>query len=137
MPDGLILSRSAYDVLRTEAERAEPSECCGVLAGRDNRVTTVYPVPNAAEDRAARYEMGPAEMWAARRRAGVEGLEVLGFYHSHPRTPPVPSSHDVARAYYPEAVYAIVGLVPRFAVRAFRIADGVVDEVEVDVEHRT
>ena len=60
-----------------------------MLAGRDRRVTAVYPVPNAAEDRVARYEMAPAELWAARRGAGAEGLEVLGFYHSHPRTPPL------------------------------------------------
>ena len=134
MPDRLILSPRAHAALSAEAEHARPAECCGVLAGCDGRVTTVYPVPNAADDRVARYEMDPAELWAARRRARDERLEVLGFYHSHPRTPPVPSSHDVERAYYPDAVYAIVGLAPRFEVRAFRISAGRIVEVEVVVE---
>src|SRR5262245_56161681 len=124
MADRLILSVRAHGALRAEAERARPAECCGVLVGRGDRVTDVFPVPNTAEDRLARYEMDPAELWAARRRARDEGLDVLGFYHSHPRTPPVPSSRDVGRAYYPEAAYAIVSLAPHFEIRAFRIADG-------------
>jgi proteasome lid subunit RPN8/RPN11 len=130
----LTLSAEANAALRAEAERARPAECCGVLAGAGDRVAAVYAVPNAAEDRLVRYEMDPAELWAARRRARDEGLEVLGFYHSHPRTSPVPSSHDLARAYYPDAVYAIVGLEPGFEVRAFRIAGGRAEEVEVELE---
>ena len=134
MADRLILSARIHGELREEVTRAVPSECCGVLAGRDGRVTALYAVPNAADDRLTRYEMDPAELWAARRRARDEGLDVLGFYHSHPRTPPVPSSYDIERAYYPDAVYAIAGLVPGFEVRAFRIANGLVSEVGLEIE---
>ena len=134
MADRLILSARVHAELHAEATRAVPFECCGVLAGRDGRVTAVYAVPNAAEERLTRYEMDPAELWAARRRARDEGLEVLGFYHSHPRTSPVPSSYDVERAYYPDAVYAIAGLAPAFEVRAFRIANGLVSEVGLEIE---
>jgi proteasome lid subunit RPN8/RPN11 len=56
---------------------------------------------------------------------------VLGFYHSHPRTAPVPSSYDVERAYYPDAIYAIVGPSAAPRIRAFRISGGYVEEVEV------
>ena len=124
MQDRLILSAHARDALYAEAARAHPAECCGLLAGRANRVETLYPVSNTAEDPSRRYEMDPAELWAARRAARDAGHEVIGFYHSHPRTPPFPSSLDVERAYYPEAVYAIAALEPRFEVRAFRIVDG-------------
>jgi proteasome lid subunit RPN8/RPN11 len=124
MQDRLILGARASEALHAEASRARPAECCGLLAGRDGRVELLYPVPNAAEDPSRRYEMDPAELWAARRAARDAGHEVIGFYHSHPRTPPVPSSLDVERAYYPEAVYAIAALEPRFEVRAFRIVDG-------------
>ena len=134
MADRLILSARVHADLRDAATRAVPFECCGVLAGRDGRATAVYAVPNAAEDRLTRYEMDPAELWAARRRARDEGLEVLGFYHSHPRTPPVPSSYDVERAYYPDVVYAIAALAPGFEVRAYRIANGLVSEVGLEIE---
>ena len=131
MGDRIYLSAAAREALERAAAAAFPAECCGLLAGRGRRVETILPVSNAAEERETRYEMAPAEMWAARRRAAEAGLETVGFYHSHPRTAPVPSSHDVERAYYPDAVYLIVGPAPEFPVRAFRIAGGRVEEIEV------
>ena len=129
----LDLSNEAHERLVAEAVAAHPAECCGVLGGRGGRVDRVYPVRNAAAARQTRYEMAPAELWAARCLARSDGLEVLGFYHSHPRTSPVPSSYDVERAYYPDAVYVIVGVEPRPAVRAFHIAAGRVREVVVTI----
>ena len=131
MNDPVHLSAPALASLREAAAGAFPAECCGLLAGRGARVEAIYPVANVAERREASYEMAPAEMWAARRRAAASGLDVLGFYHSHPRTTPVPSSYDIERAYYPDAVYLIVGPPPRFDARAFRIAGGRADEIEV------
>jgi proteasome lid subunit RPN8/RPN11 len=129
----LDLSSEAYEMLVAEAVTAHPAECCGVLGGRAGRVERIYPVANAAAARETRYEMDPAELWSARCRVRVDELEVLGFYHSHPRTSPVPSSYDVERAYYPDAVYVIVGVEPRPAVRAFHIAGGRVREVAVTI----
>jgi proteasome lid subunit RPN8/RPN11 len=129
----LDLSSEAYTALVAEAVAAHPAECCGLLGGRDGRVERVYPVENAADARHTRYEMAPAELWGARCRVRGDGLDVLGFYHSHPRTSPVPSSYDVERAYYPDAVYVIVGVEPLPDVRAFRIEGGRVREVAVTV----
>lgn len=126
--------RAALDALEREVTTASPDECCGVLVGRGSAIETIVPVRNVADDARSRFEMDPAEMWAARRGATADGLEVVGFYHSHPRTSPVPSSYDIERAYYSEAVYLIAGLQPAFSARAFRIADGRADELAVDVE---
>jgi proteasome lid subunit RPN8/RPN11 len=131
MPRRLRLSATARNALVAEACAADPAECCGLLAGSGDVVERIYPVPNAARERPNQYEMAPAEMWAARRRAAADGYEVLGFYHSHPRTAPVPSSYDVERAYYPDAIYAIVGPSAEPRVRAYRISGGHVEEVEV------
>src|SRR6185369_16706609 len=48
MAETLSLTVEALETLREEAERARPAECCGVLAGRDGRVSLVVPVPNTA-----------------------------------------------------------------------------------------
>ncbi|MER3459894.1 MAG: hypothetical protein C4303_01460 [candidate division GAL15 bacterium] len=104
MPDGwagpgtdaerLQVSRAHLETIVAHARAELPNECCGVLAGRHGRVEWVRPVANA--DRSPyTYRMDPQELLRAYREADAEGLEVLGYYHSHPaRTwcgPPTPS----------------------------------------------
>jgi proteasome lid subunit RPN8/RPN11 len=93
---------------------------CGVLGGRAGdpvRVEAVRRVPNVAADPTARYELDPAE--AVR---GIDAVEAagdhVGFYHSHPRGPAVPSAVDRAEARWPGFVYAVV--VPDGSVGAWR-----------------
>jgi proteasome lid subunit RPN8/RPN11 len=130
----LRVAADAHDVLLEEARAAYPNECCGVLGGRGETVERVYAVSNAASEPRTRYEMAPADLWAARCRARADGFEVLGFYHSHPRTPASPSTYDIERAYYPEAVYVIVGIESEPRIRAFRIVAGRADEIAVLVD---
>jgi proteasome lid subunit RPN8/RPN11 len=78
--------------------------------------------------------MDPHELLRAYQEADAEGLEVVGYYHSHPATPAVPSRTDVARAADPFAVYVIVSLASEPPeVRAYRIADGGYRELELRV----
>ena len=72
-----------------------------------------------------RFLIDPKDHIAARRAARGRGLEVLGFYHSHPHSPAWPSPTDVAEAAYPEAVHLIVSLEGGGAdARLFRIERG-------------
>ena len=57
-----------------------------------------------------RFLIDPKDHIDARRRARAQGLDVVGFYHSHPHSPPDPSSSDEAEASYPDHLYLIVGL---------------------------
>ena len=57
------------------------------------------------------------------------GHELGAIYHSHTRTPPFPSQTDINLAFYPEALYVIVGVAgDEPDVRAFRIVEGEVSE---------
>jgi proteasome lid subunit RPN8/RPN11 len=134
MSERLVVRPDVFLALQREAEAALPLECCGLLAGAASVIETILPVRNTADNGESQYEMDPAEMWAARRRATLGGLDVLGFYHSHPRTSPVPSSYDIDRAYYSDAVYLIAGLSPGFMVRAFRITGGCASEIHLEIE---
>lgn len=135
MAETVRITLAAHDALVDEAQLASPDECCGLLGSRDDgRIVAVMPVTNRAADPATRFELDPAEIITARASAQRDGLEVAGFYHSHPRTSPEPSSYDVANAWYPESVYVVIGLNPRRVVRAFRIVNGRVDELEIEVE---
>lgn len=131
--EALTLEPVHVDAMVSHARSEAPNECCGVLAGRDGRVERVRPVPNA--DRSPyTFRMDPHELLRAYQEADADGLEVVGYYHSHPATPAVPSRTDVARAVDPFAVYVIVSLAsdpPE--VRAYRIADGSYRELELRV----
>ena len=80
---------------------------------------------NVAADKLVSYEAAPEDLFAAQRQMRERGEELLAIYHSHPRSAePFPSETDVRLAYYPNAVYLIVGLAgAQPVIRAFRISE--------------
>jgi proteasome lid subunit RPN8/RPN11 len=112
--------------------RALPNEGCGLLLGDgDGTVTEVVASPNVA-DSAKLYEIDSRVLLKAYRRADVEGLHVLGVFHSHTHSEAYPSPTDVDQAPDPEWHYVLVSLrdVPA-VVRSYRIIDGTVTEEEL------
>ncbi len=95
--------------------------CCSARPARSRRR---LPTRNLAGD-PNRFLIDPEEHIAARREGRRRGLELVGFYHSHPHSPAVPSATDLAEAAYPGHLYAIVSLVAEPAlVRLYRLESG-------------
>jgi proteasome lid subunit RPN8/RPN11 len=117
-----------------QARSEHPNEACGLLAGTDSRVSRLFPMANA-ERSPVIYRMEPAEQLRVFNEIDEAGLDLVGIYHSHTRSPAYPSSTDVSLAYYPEAVYVIVSLadMDRRDLRGFRIQDGKVVEIELEL----
>jgi len=67
----------------------------------------VYRTENVAETPRTRYRIDPEQQLAALERADAEGLDVVGFYHSHPTGPAEPSETDAARATWHGYAYVI------------------------------
>jgi proteasome lid subunit RPN8/RPN11 len=106
----LRLSGALADEIRREAERAYPSECCGVLAGQASEVKEVsrlVPVPNRRTDDPHRYLISPDDLRRIEVELSSSGHEVLGCYHSHPDHPAAPSTFDTEQA-WPWYSYVIV-----------------------------
>lgn len=109
----LILPPRELEALGHHAAEAFPEECCGFLLGRStgaggSAVEAVLPARNEAPgDHAARYLISPEAVLLARRRARELGLEVVGYYHSHPDGTAEPSEHDLEHA-WPATSYLIV-----------------------------
>jgi proteasome lid subunit RPN8/RPN11 len=63
------------------------------------------------------------------------GEELFGIYHSHPKTPPLPSKSDLAQAAYPEALYLIISLNTKgvLEMRGFRLQGNRYEEVELQL----
>ena len=99
--------------IRDHGVRDYPYECCGLLLGRYSAegkvVTETYPISNAREESAKRnrFLIEPAELMRGERYARDHDLEVVGFYHSHPDSPAVPSQYDLEHA-WPTYSYIIV-----------------------------
>jgi desampylase len=79
---------------------------------------------NIASNRYSRFLIDPKDHIDIRRGARGRGVAVIGFYHSHPRSPAVPSTSDLAEASYPGHLYLIVSLASqRPAVAIYRLAE--------------
>jgi [CysO sulfur-carrier protein]-S-L-cysteine hydrolase len=120
------LSRAQLDQIFGHAKSASPSECCGLIGGNNLAVAlSIYQLNNVAANATLAYEAAPEDLFAAQRRMRERNETLLGIYHSHPRSAdPLPSDTDVRLAYYPEAIYFIVGLAgPEPLMRAFRISE--------------
>src|SRR5262249_58269771 len=87
-----------------------PNECCGMLIGHADSIDEAVPARNIAEHPATRFLIDPRDHLDALREARRRGADVVGFYHSHPRSDAVPSATDRVEATYPDCLFLIVGL---------------------------
>lgn len=111
----LKIPRSHYEAIRKHGEQVYPHECCGVLAGKlENGVRVVQlqiPCRNGHKETPThRYNIPPEELIAAQKKARDLGLDIIGFYHSHPDHPPRWSNHDLEEAHWFACSYVITGV---------------------------
>lgn len=97
----LHIQKPAYDEIIRHAEESYPNECCGILVGsgqKDKRVFSSERANNVNTERAKdRYIIDPNEIYAVDRQCRAQGLDIMGFYHSHPDHPDKPSDFDRER----------------------------------------
>jgi len=122
----ITLLTSHRDQILAHACETDPAECCGLIGGdAREQAQSIYLLRNEASNPVVAYEAAPEDLFAAQRQMRTRGEQLLGIYHSHPRSAePAPSETDVRLAYYPQAVYFIIGLAgPHPVMRAFRISE--------------
>jgi len=97
--------------IRQHGAAAYPDECCGALIGDDSGlVLEALALSNTTNDeRKRRFLIGPDAYRVAEKRASETGRTLLGFYHSHPNHPAVPSAFDLAHA-WPNLRYLILSV---------------------------
>src|SRR5689334_7641890 len=109
----ITIAEEQLTEIRELGMRDYPYECCGLLLGRYTEkgkfVTETYPISNAREESAKRnrFLIEPEELMRGERYARERGVEIVGFYHSHPDSPAVPSQYDLEHA-WPTYSYIIV-----------------------------
>lgn len=113
----LSLPEDLMQAIREHARRSYPDECCGVMVGQFERATDHTRVrelvaaenSREAEARSRRFLIEPRVILETARRARESGLDIVGYYHSHPDHPAEPSEFDREHA-WPETSYLIVSV---------------------------
>ena len=111
----LRLNEQIYDAIRRHGEETYPHECCGVLLGRSvdgaNEVDEAVRAGNTRTDSAHnRYNIAPQELVRIQRQGRERGLDIVGFYHSHPDHPAQWSKTDFAEAHWLGCSYVITAV---------------------------
>jgi len=111
----LKISQLLYDQLRAHGEETYPHECCGILLGKSSdteiNVQQIFRAGNTRTDSAHnRYHIAPQELIAAQREGRKHGLDIVGFYHSHPDHPAQWSDTDFNEAHWFGCAYVITAV---------------------------
>ena len=127
--------------IRNHGETTYPEECGGLLLGlvegQNKLVAEVLSLANRRSySRHNRVELSPIDYMRAEKRADANGLEILGFYHSHPDHPAVPSAYDLEHAPMLDWSYVIVTVAAGGAgvVRSWSLRPGRESFVEEEIE---
>jgi [CysO sulfur-carrier protein]-S-L-cysteine hydrolase len=124
------ISKPQLDEVIAHARADAPNECCGYMRLNDGAVDEVFRAQNLRNSPYG-YEIDPKSLLAA-NDLDDDGFGVA-IYHSHPRSAAEPSQTDINLAHYPHWLYLIVSLAGEPELRAWRIADGRVEEEPVSV----
>jgi proteasome lid subunit RPN8/RPN11 len=121
----MLVPSQAREAMIVHAENAYPEEACGLLAfDVDGALRMVYCLTNIQTSDVA-FTVDPDEHFQAMLHAERHGWSIGGVFHSHPRTPAVPSRSDVEGALDPDWVHVIVSLSGHEPeLRAWAIDDG-------------
>lgn len=123
-----MLQHVADDVL-AHAREEMPRECCGLLLGKGGWILRNVRARNL-EAGTTRFLIDPHDHIRALRDARAAGLELVGFYHSHPRSAAYPSESDLKESVYPGSVHLIAGVSDGLPhLRLFSLDGGVVTEL--------
>ena len=127
MAPTLRISAELAEEIRAHGARTYPHECCGALLGRDDQpreatasagglqrpvreIVALFPLTNRRDDSPQnRFSLTPEDVRAAEKAGQEKGLEVVGWYHSHPDHPAAPSQYDREHA-WPWYSYVIVSV---------------------------
>ena len=140
-----ILPRPILDAIVAQAQAERPNEACGLVIGSGTwsaaGAARRYEACRNALASPYRYEIHPDDLLRVSVMADDADEAIWGIVHSHVRSAAVPSLTDVGLAFYPDALYVLVSLAGDQAdpvtgdpsVRAWRIVDGLVHEVVLEV----
>jgi len=144
-PAVVLLPREIADAIIAQARAESPNEACGLVIGSapaaSDGIALRYEACRNATASPVRYTIHPDDL--VRLAVATDDADEIfwGIVHSHVRSPAVPSPTDIGLAFYPDALYLLVSLADDEtdpatgapSLRAWRILDGVIHEVALEI----
>lgn len=137
------LSKALQQKIFKQMEGTFPNEGGGFLLGTRSGNTVsiidVIQIENIfeSEEQYHRYAMSPKNWADMEDTADARGMTLVGYYHSHPDSPAIPSEYDRVHA-LPNFVYIISSVMAGEAVEMFvwllRDDRSAFDQLELDLQ---
>lgn len=133
----LVLPRKLVNQILTHAQQHEHTESCGLISASNGRPAHYYAVKNIAADPSTHFEMEPKQLIAAMKHMREHDEALIAIVHSHPESPPVPSTTDMQNSGYPDADYIIVSLNTQgvLEMRGYRRVDTEMQALDLRYEY--
>ena len=127
----LVLSTEIEAKLIEHANSLNPIESCGYLAGKDNVITSFYPMTNT-DNSPEHFSFDPKEQFSVVKEVRAKEEKILAVYHSHPETPARLSEEDIKLFNDPDPVYIIVSLKDELPqIKGFKVLKPTEHEIEI------
>jgi proteasome lid subunit RPN8/RPN11 len=135
-PARVTLPAAIRAAIEAQARDEYPLEACGLIPGTGHASAGGSALRYVACRNAAaspvRYTVHPDDLYRVTVETDDADEVIWGIVHSHVRSPAVPSLTDIGLALYPDALYLLLSLSASPALRAWRIVDGQIHEVELE-----
>ena len=105
----ITIAQDSYDEIIDHCCSELPNEACGIVSGVNNTVITVWKLKNESKSE-NRYFVSKEKVQQIFNNIFNNGENVLGIYHSHPKTSPIPSKFDLMNHPYQDVKMLIVSL---------------------------
>jgi proteasome lid subunit RPN8/RPN11 len=105
------IPKAICDSMIAHAREGFPNEVCGIIMGPPGEMREIHRAKNAAADPLYAYDIDGQDLLRLNELADDKNWDFVAIYHSHPPFAEVyPSATDIARAFYPDAVYIILAI---------------------------
>ncbi len=94
----IAIASSVLAAIIDHAAATGANEACGIVVGRADAILAAIPADNVTAEPARAFEIDPATLLEVHRTSRSSGVDVIGWYHSHPDGSDRPSATDAARA---------------------------------------
>jgi len=126
------IPRQSMEIMINQALNKLPHECCGLLLGKNGKITRTIPMKNS-EPSPDSYIMDPLQQIDVFTEMEKRGERLIGIYHSHPQGPSTPSNADLKMAFHQDAICIIISLEDKNnpELKTFILEKGSFKEVEL------